>query len=211
MGGIGHGARRMTGIHPITRQRARKLRAEMTPQERKVWAKLRELNRMLGLNFRRQAPIGPFIADFADLGRRLVIEIDGGGHGGDRDQRRDEWLASQGFQVLRFWNPEVSGNIEGVMQVIFDAVDGESLAEAVPPTPIPSPRGGGEAFGVGVVRHGLTASPQAGAPPPQPSPTRGEGAAADDALRETVEPGASPPPCGEGLGVGGTRPEGSAP
>ena len=137
----------MTGIHPITRQRARKLRADMTPQERKVWAKLRELNRMLGLHFRRQAPIGPFIADFADLGRRVVIEIDGGGHGGERDQWRDEWLASQGFQVLRFWNPEISGNIEGVMQLVLDVVDGESLAEGVPPTPIPSPRGGGEALG----------------------------------------------------------------
>ncbi|MBA3912246.1 MAG: hypothetical protein C0524_20770 [Rhodobacter sp.] len=165
----------MTGIHPITRQRARKLRAEMTPQERRVWAKLRELNRMLGLHFRRQAPIGPFIADFADLGRRLVIEIDGGGHGGERDQRRDEWLASQGFQVLRFWNPEVSGNIEGVMRVIFDAVGGESLADA---------------------------------PPPHPSPTRGEGGARPSSLRVTDGPVAAPPPRGEGMGVGGTPPEG---
>jgi len=201
----------MTGIHPITRQRARKLRAEMTPQERKVWAKLRELNRMLGLHFRRQAPIGPFIADFADLGRRLVIEVDGGGHGGEHDQRRDEWLASQGFQVLRFWNPEVSGNIEGVMQLVLDAVDGESLAEGVPPTPGPSPRRGGEALVSGVSRKGRAESPLAGAPPPQPSPTRGEGGAGWSALRETVEPGATPPPRGEGLGVGGTRPEGSAP
>ncbi len=165
----------MTGIHPTTRVNARKLRHEMTPQERKLWAKLRELNRMLGLHFRRQAPIGPFIADFADLGRRLVIEVDGGGHGGERDAARDEWLASQGFQVLRFWNPEVSGNIEGVMQVIFDAVGGEPLADA---------------------------------PPPQPSPTRGEGGTGPAALRGTVETGASPPPRGEGLGVGGTRTEG---
>ncbi len=130
----------MTGIHPITRQRARKLRAEMTPQERKVWAKLRELNRMLGLHFRRQAPIGPFIADFADLGRRVVIEIDGGGHGGERDQRRDEWLAAQGFQVLRFWNPEVSGNIEGAMQLVLDAVG--PFDEAPPPHPSPTVGGG---------------------------------------------------------------------
>ena len=148
----------MSGIHPITRNRARKLRAEMTPQERKIWAKLRELNRMLGLHFRRQAPIGPFIADFADLGRRLVIEIDGGGHGGVRDDRRDEWLVAQGFQVLRFWNPEVSGNIEGVMQAIFDAVGGESLADAPPPHP--SPRvgegWGGGASGTGAAPEGST-------------------------------------------------------
>ncbi|MFN4203881.1 MAG: endonuclease domain-containing protein [Tabrizicola sp.] len=133
----------MTGIHPITRARARKLRAEMTPQERKVWAKLRELNRMLGLHFRRQAPIGPFIADFADLGRRVVIEVDGGGHGGERDQRRDEWLASQGFSVVRLWNPEVSENIEGVLQVIFDAVGGVALADAPPPHPSPTRGEGG--------------------------------------------------------------------
>lgn len=162
----------MTGIHPITRQRARKLRAEMTPQERKLWAELRELNRMLGLHFRRQAPIGPFIAVFADLGRRLVIEV----NGGERDMRRDEWLNAQGFQVLRFWNPEVSGSLEGMMQLVLDAVGDEALADA---------------------------------PPPRPSPTRGEGGPGM-ALRGTVDRGASPPPRGEGLGVGGTRPEGSA-
>jgi very-short-patch-repair endonuclease len=178
VGGLGHGSQGMTGIHPITRANARKLRHEMTPQERKLWAKLRELNRMLGLHFRRQAPIGPLIADFADLGRSVVIEVDGGGHGGERDAARDEWLQAQGFQVLRFWNPEVSGNLEGVMQVILDAVGGESLA---------------------------------GAPPPHPSPTRGEGGARPAALRGAIGTGASPPPRWEGLGVVGTRPAGSTP
>jgi very-short-patch-repair endonuclease len=113
----------MSGIHPHTRARARQLRADMTPQERRVWAKLRELNRMLGWHFRRQAPIGPFIADFADLGRRLVIEVDGAGHGGERDLLRDAWLASQGFEVLRFWNSEVSGNLEAIIQVVMDRVE----------------------------------------------------------------------------------------
>ena len=196
----------MTAIHPITRARARKLRAEMTPQERKLWFKLRELNRMLGLHFRRQAPIGPFIADFADLGRRVVIEVDGGGHGGARDIRRDEWLASQGFQVLRFWNPEVSGNIEGVMQVIFDAVDGEALADGVPPTPDPSPRGGGEALVAGGVGKGLGTSSVAAAPPAQPSPTRGEAGADHATLRGTVDRGTSPPPRWGGAGGGGRPP-----
>ena len=199
----------MTGIHPTTRANARKLRHEMTLQERKLWAKLRELNRMLGLHFRRQAPIGPFIADFADLGRRVVIEVDGGGHGGERDQRRDEWLVSQGFRVLRFWNPEVSGNIEGVMQVVLDAVGGEVLADGVPL--IPSLRGGGEALVAGVEHMDLAVSPVAGAPPPQPSPTRGEGGAERLALRGTDGIGASPPPGGEGMGVGGPAPANHAP
>jgi len=165
----------MTGIHPITRANARKLRHAMTLQERKLWTKLRDLNRMLGLHFRRQAPIGPFIADFADLGRKVVIEIDGGGHGGPRDVVRDEWLSAQGFQVLRFWNPEVSGNIEGVMQVIFDAVGGESLDDA---------------------------------PPPHPSPTRGEGGSELSALFDVHGARTSPPPRGEGLGAGARRQKG---
>lgn len=78
---------------------------------------------MLGWHFRRQAPIGPFIADFADLGRRLVIEIDGGGHGEERDARRDAWLASQGFEVMRFWNADVAGNLEGIVQAVMNRVE----------------------------------------------------------------------------------------
>ncbi|RGP36228.1 endonuclease domain-containing protein [Pseudotabrizicola alkalilacus] len=148
----------MSGIHPQTRTHARRLRADMTPQERKLWAKLRELNRMLGLHFRRQAPIGPFIADFSDLGRRLVIEIDGGGHGGPKDFARDQWLNAQGFTVLRVWNTEVDGNAEGVMQMVLDHIP------SVPD-----------------------------APPPQPSPTRGEGGAQRSGLRRADRAsGASP-------------------
>jgi very-short-patch-repair endonuclease len=106
------------------------LRTDMTPQERRVRAKLRELNRMLGWHFRRQAPIGPFIADFADLGRRLVIEIDGGGHGGQRDARRDAWLAAQGFEVMRFWNSEVAGNLEGIGRAVMNRVEGRVASGA---------------------------------------------------------------------------------
>jgi very-short-patch-repair endonuclease len=95
----------------------------MTPQERRLWQHLRDLNRQLGTHFRRQAPIGPFIADFCDFGRRLVIELDGGGHGGPRDARRDSWFQAQGFDVLRFWNADVQGHLDGVMQRILDAIE----------------------------------------------------------------------------------------
>ena len=200
MGGLGQGAGRMTGIHPITRQRARKLRAEMTPQERRVWVKLRELNRMLGLHFRRQAPIGPFIADFADLGRRLVIEVDGGGHGGERDVARDEWLSAQGFQVLRFWNPQISGNIEGVMQMIFEAVGGESLADA--PHPIPSSRGWREAKSSGLMRW-LSAA----CPPPTFLFHVGEGSLAVQSLSKTSGAPRLPAPARGREGVGGLPPK----
>lgn len=127
----------MTRIAPHTRARARDLRRDMTPQERRLWTKLREVNRMVGTNFRRQAPVGHYIADFADLGRRLVIEVDGGGHGGPRDQARDAWFAGEGFTVLRVWNAEVDGNIEGVMQVVLDTL------EACPPPPAPPHEGEG--------------------------------------------------------------------
>ncbi|MBL4928251.1 endonuclease domain-containing protein [Tabrizicola sp. KVB23] len=110
----------------------------MTRQERLLWSRLREVNRMLGTHFRRQAPIGPYIADFADLGRRLVIEVDGGGHGGERDARRDTWFVAQGFRVVRFWNPEVDGNLEGFMQMILDAA-----GVSGPPPPSPPHEGEG--------------------------------------------------------------------
>jgi very-short-patch-repair endonuclease len=90
----------------------------MTPEERRVWWHLRQLNR-LGAHFRRQAAIGPY---FVDLRRGIVVEIDGGQHGGHRDRARDAVLAGRGFRVLRFWNSEVRENVEGVVEVIAVAV-----------------------------------------------------------------------------------------
>jgi very-short-patch-repair endonuclease len=159
----------MSRIAPETRVKARQLRREMTAEERRLWARLREVNRMLGTHFRRQAPIGHVIARFADLGRKLVIEV------GDRrpdDQMRDRWLEGQGFTVLRVGMGEADGNPEDGVQLILDAV----LA----------------------------------APPPLPSPTRGEGGSPRPALRGTEGSGASPPPCGEGMGVGAGRARGGA-
>ncbi len=155
----------MTAISPATRATARRLRRDMTPQERRLWRHLRELNRMIGTRFRRQAPVGPYIADFADYGRRLVIEVDGGQHGGARDAVRDGWLKGQGFEVLRVWNFEVERNIEGVMQVVLDAVERAVPAEAPPPHPSPTRGEGGALYPSGVRMAGRRASP----------PPRGEG------------------------------------
>ena len=74
-----------------------------------------------GIKFRRQEPIGDYIVDFVAFEKRLVIEVDGGQHAEeekDNDIRRDEWLGSQGFRVLRFWNNEVLQNLEGVLETI---------------------------------------------------------------------------------------------
>jgi very-short-patch-repair endonuclease len=127
----------MTEIAPYTRANARRLRAELTPQQRKLWGQLRDLNHRLGLNFRRQAPVGRFIADFAEFGRKLLIEVDGGQHGGPEDAARDDWFSAEGFTILRFWNNDVDTNLEGVMQVVLDVL------ECCPPPPTPPHEGEG--------------------------------------------------------------------
>ena len=109
----------------LPNERARELRKRLTPQEVKLWVRLREL-KALGFHFRKQAPIGRYIVDFVSFNARIVIEIDGGQHGtaeGVRsDTARDSFLQSQGYQVLRFWNSDVDRNLTGVMESILSAL-----------------------------------------------------------------------------------------
>jgi very-short-patch-repair endonuclease len=105
----------------LTRDRARKLRRAAADAENKLWARLR--NRQLeGAKFRRQHSIGPYIADFFCLEARLVIELDGGQHDEqtrrEADERRTRYLQAQGYTVLRFWNSEVSEDMDGVLEAI---------------------------------------------------------------------------------------------
>ena len=94
----------------------------MTDAERRLWYHLRA-HRFDGHKFKRQVPVGPYIVDFACLGRKLVVEVDGGQHADDqRDVRRDEYLRNEGFRVLRFWNNDVLQNTRGVLEVILDAL-----------------------------------------------------------------------------------------
>jgi very-short-patch-repair endonuclease len=105
---------------PIARARA--LRARMTDAERKLWFALRD-RRFASFKFRRQVPIGSFIADFICYELRVVIEVDGGQHSDSRsDQRRDGWFARNDFLVLRFWNNDVLSNREGVLTSILEAL-----------------------------------------------------------------------------------------
>ena len=86
----------------------------MTEAEKRLWSVLRR-RAFAGLKFRRQRPIGPFIADFACIELRVVIEVDGGQHDENaRDDRRTAWLAAHNWRVIRFWNNEVIENLEGV-------------------------------------------------------------------------------------------------
>ncbi len=103
---------------PEMRRRARVLRINMTNAERKLWYALRD-RRFAGIKFRRQVPLGPFIADFVCFEQRLVIEVDGGQHADSvQDRRRDRWFAANEFRVVRFWNNQVLSNLEGVMTVL---------------------------------------------------------------------------------------------
>ena len=96
----------------------------MTDAERKLWRHLRAL--LPSSHWRRQATIGPYFADFACHDARLVIEVDGGQHNledqAGAKSKRTAYLEAQGYRVLRFWNNEVLGNIDGVMTIITEAL-----------------------------------------------------------------------------------------
>ncbi len=105
----------------LSKSRARSMRKAMTPAERVLWHALRD-RRFIGLKVRRQVPIGPYIADFYCAAHRLIIEADGGGHGGPRDLARDAWLHDHGFSVLRLWNSDIRANLPGCLDLIAQEV-----------------------------------------------------------------------------------------
>lgn len=120
---------------------AKKMRAAMADAERKLWLALRD--RRLKMKFRRQVPVGPFIADFLSYEHRLVVEVDGGQHeGSKRDSARDRWFATNSFKVLRFWNNDVLANLDGVLQTIVTAIDVASPHPARAARGHPSPARG---------------------------------------------------------------------
>jgi very-short-patch-repair endonuclease len=104
---------------------ARELRKHMTDAERCLWRELKQ-RQIGGVKFRRQQPIGPFIADFVCFERRIVVEIDGGQHA-ERvayDVARTRWLERQGYCVLRYWNNDVLTKTHAVADQILDCVEG---------------------------------------------------------------------------------------
>jgi len=97
---------------------ARRLRADQTDAETVIWNRIRN-RRIDGNKFVRQEPIIGYICDFVCREKRLIIEVDGGQHNESAaDAIRDERLREKGYKVLRFWNNDVLGNIEGVLTVI---------------------------------------------------------------------------------------------
>jgi very-short-patch-repair endonuclease len=110
-------------IVPVNRTRAHAVRSESTKAERKLWWHLRHRLALPTSHFRRQVHLGRYIVDFASHGLKIVIEIDGGQHATQhkQDAMRTKFLESEGYRVLRFWNNEVLGNIDGVLEVIQSA------------------------------------------------------------------------------------------
>jgi very-short-patch-repair endonuclease len=95
----------------------RKLRANSTDAERRLWTHLRS-RQLEGAKFIRQFPIGPHVADFACRDAHLAIELDGGQHSPEVDAPRTEVIEAFGYHVLRFWNHDVLQNTDGVLEAI---------------------------------------------------------------------------------------------
>jgi len=138
----GEGARRtgegnLLPAQPMTlKDNAKHLRNHMTDVERCLWYHLRG-NRLCGLKFKRQKPMGPYIVDFVCLKHRLIIEVDGAQHLQSlADERRDQYLRQCGYRVLRFWNHDVLTQTASVLDAIYLALIGDTLS------PDPSPASG---------------------------------------------------------------------
>jgi very-short-patch-repair endonuclease len=114
--------RTVTPMH----QRARELRQRQTPAEAMLWQRLRR-RQLKGYYFRRQQPIGGFIADFYCADAQLVIELDGGIHvlQADYDAARSKWLKTHGYQVIRFSNPQILQELPAVLEAILWACEAD--------------------------------------------------------------------------------------
>ena len=122
---------------------AKKLRKNMTDAERLLWRYLRD-RQLDGYKFRRQRPIGPYIADFVCLEKKLVVEVDGGQHAGqvELDTKRSGYFKEKGYRVLCFWNNEVLQETESVLTVILSSLDRNVTSLPLSsPSPWPSPLG----------------------------------------------------------------------
>ena len=114
-------------VPPAKRSFAKRLRRDMTEAEERLWQELRD-RRLDGIKFRRQAPVGRFVADFLCAEAMLIVEIDGSQHAdSEHDRLRDAELKARGFRVLRFWNDDVLREMDSVCDTIIAYVRDVSL------------------------------------------------------------------------------------
>ena len=139
-GRVGEGGMPHDEVEKIQRARAKQLRRTMTRAEALLWRHLKA-HRLAARGFRRQSPMGSYIADFVAHSCKLVVEVDGESHDFEsrrrHDSRRDQWFESRGYRVLRFTNDDVTKNLEGVVVAI-----GLAAEQAAPPS-LTLPRKGG--------------------------------------------------------------------
>ncbi len=155
-GGVGEGeCFHHAPLPESLKQHARDLRKNATDVETLIWQLLRR-NQLLGYGFRRQHPMGRYVLDFYCHQAKLVVELDGGQHGEEKQRQHDDartaFLHKQGLTVLRFWNNEVLQNTEGVLQTIYDWLEKHPL-----PNPSPGGRGAMESFQPFVTRSSASA------------------------------------------------------
>ena len=126
-------------------ERARRLRRDQTDAERILWSRLRD-RRLNGLKFRRQVPIDRYIADFCCADARLIVELDGGHHSANEevDTKRTAVLESCGYLVLRYWNNDVTKNLDGVLEDIAASLSRIPSVRLAPSAPHPGPLPFGE-------------------------------------------------------------------
>jgi very-short-patch-repair endonuclease len=104
--------------------RARRLRQNETEAEYRFWNEVRNRN-LNGHKFTRQIPLGPYVADFICREKNLIVELDGSQHAeSEHDVRRADWLNTQGYSVLRFWNDEILRERRAVLETILAVLDG---------------------------------------------------------------------------------------
>ncbi len=117
-------------VAKLTRSNAKRMRKSMTDAEAKLWQELRA-HRLEGLGFKRQMPIGNYIADFACVAHKLIIEVDGSHHADGKqfiyDKKRAAYLKEQGWTVLRFWNDDVLKDINNVCQHIISVLQEQGV------------------------------------------------------------------------------------
>jgi adenine-specific DNA-methyltransferase len=121
-----------------TNPNARRLRREASDAERRIWLAVRD-RRLGGFKFRRQATIGPFVADFLCAEKFLIVEIDGGQHSEAIDASRTAFLQGRGYRVIRFWNNDVMQNLDGVLEALLIEL---ASSPAARPSPNPLPQAG---------------------------------------------------------------------
>jgi len=114
----------------VTTEQARHLRRNAPAVEKMLWERLRD--RQLGVKFRRQHPMEPYIVDFCSIAARLVIEIDGPFHDPVKDQLRDRELSDRGYRTLRFTSTDLFKDIEAVVKEISRHLPNKDAPEAKP-------------------------------------------------------------------------------